>query len=639
MSRRQPDEPESPDQGQQEKPVEPAGKEVVPSPELAAKLASLPDAPGVYLYKDRRGRVIYVGKAKKLSTRVRSYWQNRHDRDVKTGQLVRQIRDLDYITTRSETEALILESQLIKEYRPRYNIQLKDDKRYPYLKISVPEPFPRVQVVRRLAKDGARYFGPYTEVRAMRATFKFACSLFRVRTCHLELPERLLPRPCLDYQIGRCSAPCVEYVDRTAYGKQVKQLLLFLEGADRRLFRELETYMADLAGELQFEEAATVRDRLRQLERTVSRSRPVPGLNANLDACGLARDGRDACGVILRIRTGKVLTVHHFLLRARLERDSTDFQTQLLREYYPQAGDIPGEILVDHDLPDLENWQEWLGQLSGRKVICRRPQRGAKRAAVEMAAANATYRLNQHRLQRPAAGTRGKQITPADVQLQESLGLHGIPATIECFDISAQQGREAVGSLVYFRDGNPLKSRYRRFRIKRVTGSDDYAMMREVLDRYYGRLARQETSPADLVMVDGGAGQLGVAREVLTAYGFHATEVIGLAKREEIIHREHAQPPLELSRSSPASLLLQRVRNEAHRFAITYHRLLRDQRTTASILDRIPGIGKMKKLSLLHHFGSIAAIREADAEALAAVWGINQSDVTSIMTFFALEDT
>jgi len=639
MSRRQPDDPASAGQETPDNLAIPAGKEAAPSPELAAKLASLPAAPGVYLHKDRYGKVIYIGKAKKLSARVRSYWQNRHDHDRKTGQLVRQIRDLDYITTQSETEALVLESQLIKEYRPRYNIQLKDDKRYPYLKISVQEPFPRVQVVRRLAKDGARYFGPFTDVRAMRATFKFACSLFQVRTCHLELPERMLPRPCLDYQIGRCCAPCVAFVDRAGYGKQVKQLLLFLEGADRRLFRDLEQTMADCAGELQFEAAATIRDRLRQLERTVSRSRPVPGLNANLDACGLARDGRDACGVILRIRTGKVLTVHHFLLRDRLERDSTDFQTQLLREYYPQAGDIPGEILVDHELPDRENWQEWLSELRGRKVVCRRPQRGAKRAAVEMAVANATYRLNQYKLQTPNAGSRGRQITPADVQLQESLGLHGIPATIECFDISAQQGREAVGSLVYFRDGNPLKSRYRRFRVKRVTGSDDYAMMSEVLDRYYSRLAKQESSPADLVMVDGGAGQLGVAREVLTRYGFHATELIGLAKREEIIHREHNLPPLELSRSSPASLLLQRVRNEAHRFAITYHRLLRDQRTTASILDRIPGIGKIKKLSLLHHFGSITAIRAADAAALARVRGINQSDVTSILGFFAQEES
>lgn len=608
-----------------------------PSPpaELAAKLASLPDAPGVYLHKNKQGKVIYVGKAKRLAVRVRSYF-SRGDHDPRIAQLVARIVDFDWIVTASDAEALVLENQLIKEYRPYYNIRLRDDKQYPYLKVTLAEPFPRLLVVRRIEADGARYFGPFTDSRAMRETLQFAAGAFQLRTCHLDLPEQSVPRPCLDHHLGRCSAPCAGFDGRESYRRRARQLVLFLEGADRRLAAGLRAEMQAHAAARRYEAAAAVRDRLRALAKTVGREQAVDGLGGGLDACAVARDGGLGCGIVLRVRGGKVLTTHEFLLNDRLERPTEEFLGQLLREYYARAGEVPGEVLVSHDLDDPAAWEAWLAGRRGRSVQLRRPRRGPKLAVVRMALANAAFKLNRHlRDSAAAGGGRAKRVAPPVVQLQEALGLHTVPATIECFDISNFQGREAVGSLVVFRDGEPLKSRYRRFRIRTVTGVDDYAMLREVLTRHYGRLAGRGEAPADLVMVDGGAGQLAVAREVLAACGFHATEAIGLAKAEELVFRERGQPPVALPASSAARQLLQRVRDEAHRFAITYHRLLRDRRTEASVLDAVPGIGAVKKLALLHAFGSAAAVRRATAAELGAVRGISRADVERILAWAA----
>jgi len=605
-------------------------KKSEPTGELRRKLRMLPGTPGVYLHKSRNGKVIYVGKAKRLAQRVRSYFQA-GERDPKTSLLVHKIADFDYIATDSEAEALVLENQLIKEYRPLYNVRLKDDKQYPYLRVSLQEPFPRVTVTRRISDDGARYFGPYTEVRAMRDTLQFAAGLFQVRTCHLDLPHQTVPRACLDYQIGRCSAPCVQYDTRTGYGRKVRRLVRFLEGRESEAIRQLRTEMSALSRGLRYEEAARLRDRISRLERTVARHVAVSGIAGAADVCGLARDGADACGVVLRVRRGHILTTHHFLLRDRLERGEAAFGAQLLREYFTRAGDIPGEVLLGFSVDDAQDWATWLSRLRGRRVQLRFPRRGARRRVVDLATANAAFKLGERTL-RTGRADDDRRITPASVQLQRALRLHSVPNTIECFDISNFQGRETVGSLVYFKAGAPLKSRYRRFRIRTVVGIDDYASMTEVLDRYYGRLAEREARPADLVLVDGGAGQLNAAREVLTRYAFHDTQLIGLAKREETVIREDG--PLRLPRTSAALKLLQRVRNEAHRFAITYHRLLRDQRTEASLLDGIPGIGRIKKLSLLHHFGSVAQISEATASQLAEVRGIGRHDIASILTFF-----
>ncbi len=604
-----------------------------PDLELEKKLALLPEAPGVYLHKNKQGKVIYVGKAKLLTHRVRSYFHSGCEKDAKTKILVKKIRDFDYIVTDTDADALVLENQLIKEYRPLYNVRLKDDKAYPYLRISLNEPFPRISVVRRIEEDGARYFGPFTNVQAMRHTLNFAAGAFQVRTCHLDLPEQTVPRPCLDYQIGRCSAPCVDYDTLEDYGKKVHRLVRFLDGADSEVVGELREEMQTYSTELLFERAAKVRDLIQQLEKTTSRSRPVSGVKGNCDLCGVAREGADASGIILRVRGGKILSSLHFLLSDRLESGLDVFMAQLLREYYPRAGDIPGEIYLSHDVEDRPSWQAWLSELRHRPVHLKFPRRGVKKEAVELAHTNATFKLREillkHQLHHQ---DRRFKVTPADIQLQEALDLHTVPNTIECFDISNFQGKETVASLVYFKAGKPLKSRYRRFRIKTVEGIDDFASMAEVLGRYYGKLKEKGLPPADLVMVDGGAGQLSAARGVLAMHGLHETQLIGLAKKQETIYRESGT--INLPRNSEALKLLQRVRDEAHRFAITYHRLVRDRRTTASELDLIPGIGHLKKLSLLHHFGSVKQIRMATGETLGQVRSINQHDVVSILAYF-----
>ncbi len=599
--------------------------------ELQAKLQLLPDAPGVYLHKNSQGKVIYVGKASRLNQRVRSYFHTGGDKDTKTHALVRRITDFDYIVTDTATDALVLENQLIKEYRPLYNVRLRDDKQYPYIRISLKEPYPRISVVRRIAKDGARYFGPFTDVGAMRETLKFAAGTFQVRTCHLDLPGQTVERACLDWQIGRCSAPCVGYDTEEGYRAKVQKMVRFLSGAGKEVLEELRTEMEECSTGLRFEQAAHLRDLIAKLERTTSRSRPVAGIRGDCDLIGVARDGEDASGVVMRVRGGHILTTHHFLMSDKLDRGLDAFMAQLLREYYPRAGDIPGEILLSHPVDHPDSWQEWLADLRSAKVTLKHPQRGVKKEAVALAHTNAAFKLREVNLKRALA--QPSKVTPGDIQLQEALDLHSVPETIECFDISNFQGKETVASLVFFKGGRPLKSRYRRFRIRTVRGVDDFASMKEVLTRYYGRLVEKEIRPADLVVVDGGAGQLGVAREVLGGFGFHETQLIGLAKREETIHREGGT--LNLARGSEALKLLQRVRDEAHRFAITYHRLLRDRKTTASELDLIPGIGQIKKLSLLHHFGSVTRIRTADGAGLAEVRGINKHDVVAIREFFA----
>ncbi len=609
-------------------PEPPAGPDT--ADRLLAKVRLLPAAPGVYLHKDAHGKVLYVGKAKRLNARVRSYFQDLPDRDDKTRALVRRIADFDYIATDSETDALVLEDQLIKEYKPRYNIRLKDDKRYPYLRISLQESYPRVTVERRLGRDGARYFGPFTDVRAMRETLKFATGFFQVRTCGLDLPDPTVDRPCLDHQIGRCTAPCVGFASPESYRRQVQGLVDFLDGRDASVLAGLRAEMDALAADLRFEAAARLRDRLRQLETTVSRSHALPGISGDLDICGLAHDGDDACGVVLRVRGGRILTTHHFPFCDPLAADGAAFLAQLLREYFPRAGDLAPVVLLPQALDDLETWQEWFTRLRGGRVRVRVPRRGAGRDAVEMAVANAAFKLRERVLRDGAKA--GRRVTPADLQLQQALGLRRVPATIACFDISNFQGRETVGSLVVFKDGEPHKSGYRRFRIRTVEGVDDFASIEEVLERHCRRLVAQNERPADLVVIDGGIGQLGRARQVFDRHGFADAELIGLAKREETIVR--ASGELRLPRSSEALKLLQRLRDEAHRFAITYHRLLRDQRTTASELDLIPGIGQVKKLALLHRFGSVAGIRAATAEQLAEVRGLNRHDVANVLAYF-----
>jgi excinuclease ABC subunit C len=599
---------------------------------IREKLPNLPDEPGVYLHKDERGRILYIGKARHLIRRVRSYFQQPESLDVKTQQLVARVVDLDYIVTDTEKDALVLEDQLIKEYRPRYNIRLKDDKRYPYIRISMNEPFPAVSIVRQLDDDGARYFGPYTDVSSMRYVLNHALRMFQVRTCTLEMPEKMLDRPCLDYQIQKCPGPCVGYEDAEQTRRRAEQLCRFFSGQDDQVLVDWRAEMTALSEDRRYEDAAGIRDRIKMLEKTVQKMTRIEGLRGDMDICAMARDGVHGCGVVMRVRMGRILSTATFHLEDKLDQDVGGFMAQMLREYYPRAGDLPAHVLVSHDPGNMEDWCSWLSELRKANVDIRVPQRGNKRQACDLALHNAAHKLNERLLNKE----EGRRIKPGSTtDLQTALSLHTVPETMECFDISTFQGRQTVGSLVYFRNGEPLKSRYRRFRIKTVEGTDDYASMHEVLSRYYGRLREKNLHPADLVIIDGGKGQLGVAEDVITGFGFTSTTVIGLAKREETIHLTDGRE-IVLPRSSKALKLVQRIRDEAHRFAITYHRNLRASETLASELDLIPGVGPVKKLALLHHFGSLKAIKAANIDQLQEVRGLGSADARRIIDFFLL---
>ena len=603
------------------------------------KLRSLPAAPGVYLMKDARGKVIYVGKAARLANRVRNYFGTITTLDPKTRTLVTHIRDFDWIVVPSERDALLLEDQLIKEYKPRYNIRLKDDKRYPYLCLTTGEPYPRIFVTRRAKDDGHEYYGPYTSARAMRLTLKTLTSILPIRTCTLALPHETVPRPCLDYHIDRCCAPCVDYVSQAEYRALVDQVRLFLQGRSDGLTKLLQERMDTASAELRFEEAADLRDRIQAIEKVVQRQRVVMKPSTRVDVLALEREGRQACGIVLRVRDGKIVATEDYDFASRLENGDDDFFQRFAAEVLTRSTHLGTHVLLDRELADADQWQELLSERHGHRVEVVAPQRGDRAELVRMARTNARLKLRERLARTEPKRVRGRDEVPEVLDLKERLGLPVAPHTIECFDMSHFQGGQRVGALVFFSGGSPLKSRYRRFRIKHVEGIDDFAMMQECLERYYSRLRDEDKLPADLVVVDGGAGQLGVAVKTLERYGFVETAVIGLAKREEEIYVPGRGETVRLPRTSAALKLLQRIRDEAHRFAITYHRNLRDKETLSSVLDEIPGIGAVKRRSLLAHFGSAEAVGRATADELTHVPGIGPSDAERIVAFFLARGT
>lgn len=608
-----------------------------PPPEASAlreKLRALPQAPGVYLMKDRRGKVIYVGKAARLSSRVRSYFADPATLDPKTASLAARIVDFDYVVTAGEREALLLESQFIKEYRPRYNIRLKDDKRYPWLRLTCSEPYPRVEIVRQAADDQDEYFGPFTDAKSMRLALKTLTGIFPIRTCTLDLPKERVPRPCLDYYIHRCGAPCVDYVSREEYAEVVGRVRLFLQGRSGELIETLEQRMETFSTGLRFEEAARVRDTLAAVRKVVEKQEVVLDPGSDVDVLGLTREGREACGVVLRVRDGKLLQSESYFFSANLDEDEAVFFARFAAEVFAQRRDGARVVLLSHVLAELSTWEALLSERRGRRVRLRAPQRGSGAQLVQMAVTNARFKLRERQVRAQVAGPPRNADVPEILDLKQRLELAVAPHSIECFDMSHFQGTQRVGALVYFQAGQPLKSRYRRFRIRRVEGIDDFAMMQEVLERYYSRLRDEDRLPADLVVVDGGAGQLSVAVRTLQRYGFVETAVIGLAKREEEIYVPGRSETVRLPRASSGLRLLQRARDEAHRFAVGYHRTLRDRRTVRSVLDDIPGIGAVKKRSLLAHFGSAQAVRDASVEALMQAPGITASDAERIVGYF-----
>ena len=644
--------------------------------DLEEKVRHAPRRPGVYLMRDGAGEILYVGKARDLKARIRAYFA-RTDSRAMIPFLVSRVRDLEFILTETEKEALILENNLIKEHRPRYNVDFRDDKSYYHIRIDPSEPFPRFHLVRRPKKDGARYFGPYPSSASAKETLRFLQTIIPLRSCRdRELKGRR--RPCLEHEIGRCSAPCVDRIDTGEYRRLVDDAIAFLEGRERALIGDIRGRMNRASEELRFEEAAGLRDRIAAIEQTLERQRIVSLTGRNRDVFGLCREGDLTQIALLFVRGGRMIGQKSFPL-IRLRAETGELLSGLLMRYYDAAAEIPDEVVVPVELEDGAVLAEWLAEKRGRGVAIVVPKRGETVALLRIAGRNAenTLRTAMLSAERPEEALR---------LLQEKLGLRNAPRRIECFDISNIGGRHAVGSLVSFADGLPAKAGYRRFRIQTVPGADDYAMMYEVLKRRYDK---RENLP-DLIVVDGGKGQLGVATALFKDLAIEGVDVIGLAKErdeerpdgwrrgplshaaglrnaggvprkggppegaggegrgpeagpdarpqtpgkgEDRVYLPGRKDPLYLSRWPAALFLLQRVRDEAHRFAVTYHRKVREKADLRSLLDRIDGIGPRRRKALLIFFGDVRRIRAASVAELRQVEGIGPETAERIHAY------
>lgn len=601
---------------------------------IPEKLRRLPDKPGIYLMKNAAGEIIYVGKAISLKNRVRSYFQAGQNLSPKVRNMVSNIVDLDYIMTDSEVEALILENNLIKKHQPKYNIRLKDDKTFPYLKITMDEEFPRLFMTRRVLRDGARYYGPYTDVGAVRDTLYILRKIFPLRTCKKKNVERE-KRPCLNYHIRQCLAPCAGKVAPDRYGEMVSEIRLFLEGRQEDLIKELTAQMENAAVELHFERAAELRDRVQALQKVVEKQKVVTCDLADQDVLAIAREGDETCVQTFFIRGGKLLGREHYVLDETAGLSDGEVLNAFIKQYYNQVEYVPGEILLPGALEEEAVIGLWLSEKRGGRVRFKFPRRGEKLRLLELVQKNAVDQLALHRAQREREQAR---TLGAMDELQLALGLPDRPWRIECFDISNTQGTESVGSMVVFEGGIPKNRDYRRFKIKTVEGPNDFASMQEVIRRRFSR-ALQETADVktgklaeekakfavlpDMVIIDGGKGQLSAAREAMWELGFGAITTFGLAKENEWLFTEGRPDPIVLARNSEGLYLIQRVRDEAHRFAITYHRKLRGQGSLKSLLDDIPGVGPKRRKALREHFGSMARLKQATTEQLAKVDGIS----------------
>jgi len=594
---------------------------------LEEKIDQVPERPGVYLYKDAKAQVIYIGKAASLRSRVRSYFQESRARDPKTDALVGQIRDVDYIVTGNELEALILESNLVKKHRPRYNIILRDDKHYPFLRLTANEDFPRLVVARRVQKDGAAYFGPFYPATAMRQTLRLVRQLFPLRTCRIKI-DGTLPRPCLQYYIHRCNAPCTGWETREGYAKTVGEVQRFLEGRSDDLAMELTREMEAAAGDLKFERAAGLRDQIQALNTVREHQKIISTEEADQDIVGVVRQGADACVQLFFVRKGRLMGRESFFFDRVSGWSSGEILSAFVRQFYARDVTAPPEILLSEEPPEASLTAEWLGRRRGGRVELHAPQRGKKRELVAMAEENAALALQTHLL------ARGNRLQVVLDELERALNLPGPPHRVEGFDISTIQGSETVASMVVWQDGEMKKDDYKRYRIRTVTGTDDFAAMREVLTRRYGRALEGEGLFPDLILLDGGRGQLSAGMKALEDLGLDYLPIASLAKRaEEVYTPEHLQP-LVLDMGSPALQALQKIRDEAHRFAITYHKKLRQRRTISSVLDQIPGVGPTVRTSLLKTLGSAKVVRGASVAELAAVPKVTPKLAQRIHDFF-----
>jgi len=598
--------------------------------DLKAKLENLPTKPGVYLMKDASGKIIYVGKAKSLRNRVRAYFHDTPPYHPKISALISKISDFDILATDSEMEALILEANLIKEYKPRYNVNLKDDKRYPYLKVT-DEPFPRVLVVRRVKKDRAKYFGPYTNVKAMRHTLRILRRVFPIRSCNYALPSFRKIKLCLDYHIKRCLGPCEGKVSQEEYKEIIKNVLLFLSGKNNLLMEHLKERMNEYSDGEEFEKAASVRDQIKALESVIEKQKVADTEQVDRDIIAFAREKKDISVVALQIREGILIGRQNFHLTGFKESTDREILSTFLRQYYMHSVVIPPEIILPVEVGDQGMIADWLSSKREGKVKIIVPQRGDKFKLLEMASYNARLSLNELLLQRSEAK---KKVPIAIRSLEKDLYLSLPPRKIAAFDISNLGPSDAVGSLVFFQDGRPKKSRYRRFKIKTVEGQDDFAMMAEVVRRYFTRLTEEKQEYPDMVLIDGGKGQLSTAVQTLDSLGVKNQSVVALAKRLDEVFLHQKSDPLMIPKGSASLRLLQRIRDEAHRFAVEYHRKLRKKRTIKSELDQIPGVGPARRKVLLKHFGSVEKIKQARLEKLLQIEGINKRVAENVYRYF-----
>jgi excinuclease ABC subunit C len=609
------------------------------TPELAATLANLPDRPGVYLMKDAQGNVIYVGKAQSLRHRVRSYWQRESagGEAHRIRQAIDRVADLEVTEVDSVSEALLLEANLIKRYKPRFNVRLKDDKSYPYIKVTLADDFPRIERTRKLPADGSRYFGPYASASSVDEAMNLVRRLFPFRTCTIDIRDgkRALARPCLLYHIKRCQGPCIEAIGKTAYRADIAQVELFLEGNADAVVDGLEHEMRFAAEQQQYERAAVLRDKVRAIERTMESQKMAAFARTQLDLVALARRDDQAAVQLFVVRNGKMVGRDVFFLDAPRDVADDEVLASFLEQFYARATSVPREVLVPRALTDTTALEAFLAAKRGSAVTIRTPQRGEKRELMELATRNAAEALAREAARWLA--DEGKTLGALE-ELAGALGLAAPPMRIECYDISNFQGAESVGSMVVFEEGKPRSGEYRRFRIKTVQGPNDFASHQEVLRRRFryaaagkegDEEARRWTMP-DLVIIDGGRGQVSAAKEVLDELGLGDLPTCGLAKEREELILPDREEPVVLPVTSQALYLVQRLRDEAHRFAITYHRSLRNRKTVRSALDDLPGVGPRRKRELLKVFGSAKRVREAPVEQIAAVPGIGPAMAAKI---------
>ncbi|MCC2640893.1 MAG: uvrC [Nitrospira sp.] len=590
---------------------------------LQSKLARLPEQPGCYLFKNEKQEILYVGKAAVLADRVRSYFQKGSEQTPKTSVLVNEVTDLETIVTRSELEALILESNLIKRHRPRFNVVLRDDKQYPYLRLPIKEEFPRLSIVRRVQKDGALYYGPYTPAGALRDTLKVIRKVFPLATCEIDINGKA-DRACIEFEIKRCMAPCIGNQSRDDYHLIVKQVRQFLEGRDRELLDSLRQDMELASEREQFEEAARLRDRLFNVERTLERQRITQISATDQDVIGLARQGAAADLQLLFVRGGLLIGRKDFFWPQSADAGDEELVRSAIEQFYNKEGQPPKELLVPTALGDAPLIEQWLSEKKGEAVRILAPERGTKHQLVLLAEENAGAAIADH-LRNEALDRQ------ATAELKRLLRLDAAPKRIEGFDISNIMGNQSVASLVVWEDGRAKKADYRKFRIKTVEGANDFASMREAVMRRYG--SSEDLARPDLILIDGGLGQLSAALEGLKQVGQDQIPIMGLAKargeKEERIFLPGRKNPILLRPTSPATHLVQRIRDEAHRFAVTYHRNLRGKALISSQLDEVPGIGTIRRKRLLKHFGSLEHIAAATDEQLKSV-GIDLSTLAAL---------